>query len=906
MHNLKNLNVSIPRNKLVVVTGLSGSGKSTLIFDVLYSEGQRRYLESLPTYVRQFLKKFKKPNVDSITGISPSIAISNKNSSKNPKSTVGTVTEIYDYFRLLFHRLGEIYSPISNDKVKKHNTKSVVEYIKNIKKGTKLLIMVKIEGSPKEKKDKILIFKQKEFVRVKLGDDLIMIDDLESNHYNTKDDFYLIVDRLVVNKTPLFYSFLYETISKSFIEGKGRIYIENMDEGKIYLFSNKLEADGVNFLEPNEYLFNFNNSYGACPNCNGYGFCMDVDESLVIPNKNLSIYEDTVSVWRGDKMNKWKKWFIDLSDKYDFPIHKPYDQLSKLNIDFLWNGNDDFPGINGLFDFIKKKSYKIQYRVMLSRYRGKTICKHCNGSRLKKEASYIKVSGKSIIDLTLMPIKELKVFFDSIKLSESNKKVCKTILEEINKRISCMVDLGLDYLTINRSCSSLSSGEFQRALLTKYIGNNLSDSLYLLDEPSVGLHPKDTSNLIKVLKKLRALTNTVIVIEHEGEVIKMADYIIDIGPYAGRDGGEVVFSGLLSDFKKTNTLTSKYLRGDIKGYIINKKDKKYLFDKEFIKVLGAKDNNLKNIDVKFPINSMTVVTGVSGAGKSTLVNNIIYRVLYRAKYGFGSSPGLHTDILFDDKCIDAIEFINDSSIGRSSRSNCLTYTKIYDQVRELFSSNKVSKIRGYNSSHFSFNSQGGRCDKCKGMGKIIVDMQFMVDLEVDCDECNGNRFNKDILDIKVYGKNILDVLNMTVDEAMDFFSNHPKINKVIKILKDLGLSYICLGQSLSSFSSGELQRIKLTSFLINDTNDKIIFIFDEPSKGLHFHDVKKLLDIFNILIEKGHTLLVIEHNLEFIKSADWIIELGKYGGDNGGELVFEGTLEEIKKIDTFTSKFIKN
>lgn len=902
LHNLKDVNVAIPRNKLVVITGLSGSGKSSLAFDTLYAEGQRRYVESLSSYARQFLGKLNKPKVEYIKGIAPAIAIEQKVNSTNPRSTVGTSTEIYDYLKLLFARIGKTYSPISGNKVKKNTVSDVIDYIKTYDEGSKLLLLSPIYIDKNRTLKKVLqILEQQGYSRIKINNEVVRISDFTPGD---QDDFKLVVDRIVVKNDEDFYNRLADAIETAFFEGKGECIIEDLSTQKEHIFNNKFELDGLSFLEPNTHLFSFNNPYGACPTCEGYGNVIGIDNDLVIPNTSLSIYDDAIVPWRTESFLEYKEALIDNAYKFDFPIHKPYFQLTDKQKQLLWDGNKYFHGLNTFFKHIEEKTYKIQYRVMLSRYRGKTKCKDCNGKRLRKETSYIKINNTSITDLIDLPIDEVLSFFQNLKLSDHDYNIAKRLLKEINNRLQFLSDVGLNYLSLNRASNTLSGGESQRINLATSLGSSLVGSMYILDEPSIGLHSKDTERLIKVLKGLRDLGNTVIVVEHDEDIMKAADYIIDIGPEAGTFGGEVVAYGSYNDILKTDTLTANYLKGTLKIDVPEKRRKA----SNFINIIGAREHNLKNIDIQFPLNTLTMITGVSGSGKSTLVKNILYPALQKSLFNYGEKPGQFTTIDGNFSSIKSVEFIDQNPIGRSSRSNPATYIKVYDDIRALFTQQKLSKLRNYKAKHFSFNVDGGRCDTCKGEGEVTIGMQFMADVHLPCEVCKGKRFKKEILEVQFENKSISDVLEMTIDEATAFFNLHKqkKIVTKLKPLQDVGLGYVQLGQASSTLSGGEAQRIKLASFLVKgDTKDKVLFIFDEPTTGLHFHDIKKLLASFNALIEKGHTIIVIEHNIDLIKCADYIIDLGKDGGKNGGNLLFQGIPEDLIKVkESYTGKYL--
>ena len=905
LHNLKNIDVVIPRNKLVVITGLSGSGKSTLAFDTLYAEGQRRYVESLSSYARQFLGKLHKPKVDYIKGIAPAIAIEQKVNSTNPRSTVGTSTEIYDYIKLLFARIGKTHSPISGELVKKHTVTDVTSFVKSFKEDTKLLLLCPIAiNEDRDLKTVLKVLSQQGYARIKYEDQIYRIDELPTNQKNYSD-LKLVVDRVIVKDDEDFYNRLSDAIQTAFFEGNGVCVIQNITDNTTTEFNNKFELDGILFYEPNTHFFSFNNPYGACPTCEGYGNVIGVDEDLVIPNTGISIYDDAIYPFRTDSYRHYKEELITHAYKFDIPIHKPWFELTQEQKNLVWEGNKDFYGINHFFTALEEKSYKIQNRVMLSRYRGKTTCIECNGKRLRKEANYVKVGNKTISDLVTLPLDELSDFFKQLKLNKYEQKIGKRLLTEIKNRLEFLQNVGLNYLTLNRTSNTLSGGESQRINLATSLGSSLVGSMYILDEPSIGLHPKDTERLINVLQDLRDLGNTVIVVEHDEDIMKAADYIIDIGPEAGTFGGHIVAEGSYDDILKSDSLTAKYLTEEFE--IETPKTRRN--SKNFIQIVGARENNLQNIDAKFPLNSLTVITGVSGSGKSTLVKKILYPAMQKKMIGYGEKIGQHTEVTGSYDQIKHIEFIDQNPIGRSSRSNPVTYIKAYDDIRALLSSQKISKIRNYKPKHFSFNVDGGRCEVCKGEGVVTIEMQFMADVHLQCDNCNGKRFKKEVLEVNFEGKNIDDILNSTIDDAVAFFIKHQqtKIANKLKPLQDVGLGYVQLGQSSSTLSGGEAQRIKLASFLVKgNTKDKALFIFDEPTTGLHFHDIKKLLASFNALIDKGHSIIVIEHNIELIKCADYIIDLGLDGGKKGGQLIFEGTPEElIKNKKSYTAPYLK-
>ena len=906
LHNLKNIDVAIPRNKLVVLTGLSGSGKSTLAFDTLYAEGQRRYVESLSSYARQFLGRLNKPQVDYIKGIAPAVAIEQKVNSTNPRSTVGTTTEIYDYLKLLYARIGVTYSPVSNRIVKKDFTSDVIDYVKSQKIEEKLLLLapIKLEEG-RSLKDKLKALKNQGYSRVKVDGDVGRIDDFFELEIETRD-VHLIVDRIIVKQEEDFYNRLADAVEMAFYEGKGHCAIENIKNSKYSVFSNNFELDGYKFLEPNIHLFSFNNPYGACPKCEGYGDVIGIDKALVVPNTTLSIYENAIFPWRGESMSYYRDLLVNNSHKFDFPIHKPYFELNDAQKELIWSGNKYFEGLNAFFKELESKSYKVQNRVMLSRYRGKTKCNACEGKRLRKEANYVKIDGRSITELVALPICELKLFFENLEINENESKIAKRLLTEIKNRIGYLSNVGLDYLTLNRKSNTLSGGESQRINLATSLGSSLVGSMYILDEPSIGLHSKDSERLISVLKDLRDLGNTVIVVEHDEAIMEAADYIIDIGPEAGNFGGQVVAKGDYKSLLKQKTLTAEYLNGN--RYIKIPKQRRSSVNS--IKIKGARANNLKNINVEFPLNMLTVVTGVSGSGKSTLVKDILYPALQKKLMGYGPKPAEFSEISGNYSALKFIEFVDQNPIGRSSRSNPVTYIKAYDDIRALFSKQKLSVLRNYQPKHFSFNVDGGRCPTCKGEGVVTIEMQFMADVKLKCESCQGKRFKDSILEIKFNGKNIDDMLKMTIDQALTFFETHQcqKIKKKLQPLQDVGLGYVTLGQSSSTLSGGEAQRIKLASFLGKGNQSELgLFIFDEPSTGLHFHDIKKLLKSLNALIDQGHSIIVIEHNLELIKSADYIIDLGPEGGHNGGGLMAFGTPEKVaKSTNSVSAKYLES
>ncbi len=895
LHNLKNIDVVIPRNKLVVITGLSGSGKSSLAFDTLYAEGQRRYVESLSSYARQFLGKLDKPKVDYIKGIAPAIAIEQKVNSTNPRSTVGTTTEIYDYLKLLFARIGKTLSPISGKEVRKNTVTDVVNHVKSFKDGSKLLLLAPVKIKPERETLKSLqLFSKQGYARIKYKGEVIRIDKAPED---IEREFDLVIDRIIIKEDEDFYNRLANAVDTAFFEGQGECVIEELESGAKTVFSNKFELDGMTFLEPNVHLFSFNNPYGACPKCEGYGDVIGIDEDLVVPNTALSVFENAVFPWRGESMGRYRDELVNTAYKFDFPIHKPWFELSGEQKQLVWDGNDHFIGLHKFFSQLEEKSYKIQNRVMLSRYRGKTRCNVCKGKRLRPETDYVKVDGKSISDLVELPIERLIAFFERLSLSTHDTKIASRLLAEINTRLGFLFKVGLSYLMLNRKSNSLSGGESQRINLATSLGSSLVGSMYILDEPSIGLHPKDTENLIDVLLSLRDLGNTVIVVEHDEDIMKAADEVIDIGPEAGTHGGEVVAFGPLSEILKSQSLTASYLNGSEEIAV----PKERRTSNNFIEIKGARENNLKNINVTFPLNMLTVVTGVSGSGKSTLVKKLLYPVILKEVGGYGEKAGHFTAVSGKYQTIKHVEFVDQNPIGRSSRSNPVTYIKAYDEIRSLYASQKLSKIRNYQAKHFSFNVDGGRCEKCKGEGEITVEMQFMADVHLECDTCAGKRFKKEVLEVKFNEATIDDILHMTIDDAISFFdkTEQRKLVTKLKPLQDVGLGYVTLGQSSSTLSGGEAQRIKLASFLIKgNSKDKALFIFDEPTTGLHFHDIKKLLKSFTALIDRGHSIIVIEHNIELIKCADHIIDLGPEGGEKGGQLLAFGTPEEIIKSKT--------
>ena len=909
IHNLKNIDVVIPRNKFIVITGLSGSGKSSLAFDTLYAEGQRRYVESLSSYARQFLGRIDKPKVEYIKGITPAVAIEQKVNTVNARSTVGTSTEIYDYMKLLFSRIGKTISPISGNEVKKHTVTDVVDAIKSFDLNSKWLLLTPLyEVKNRTIEDQLKLALEQGYARILYKNETKRLDEfLENLPKNLSEkDVEIIVDRIVIKDDEDFYIRLADAVQTAFHEGKGQIYLEEIGTGTRYSYNNKFELDGLTFLDPNPHLFTFNNPYGACPVCNGFGTIIGIDKDLVVPNTSLSVYENAIFPWRGESMSWFRDQLVNKAHHFDFPVHKPFYELTEEQQELIWTGNKHFTGLNDFFQELEQKSYKIQNRVMLSRYRGKTFCTACNGKRLRKEASYVFINEKNIQSLIDLPINEIHEFFKNLELNEYEAIVAKRLLIEINNRLEFLQNVGLDYLTLNRASATLSGGESQRINLATSLGSSLVGSMYILDEPSIGLHSRDSEKLIEVLENLKQLGNTVIVVEHDEDVMKAADEIIDIGPEAGSLGGNLVAQGTFDDILKSGTLTAKYLNGDLEIKVPERR-RSY---KNFIEIKGARENNLKNIDVVFPLECFTVITGVSGSGKSTLVKKILYPYLLKKITGVGDKPGQHNQVTGSYSFLKHIEYVDQNPIGKSSRSNPISYIKAYDDIRDIFAKQPIAKMRNYQPKHFSFNVEGGRCEVCKGEGEITVEMQFMADVHLECDNCKGKRFKKEILEVQFEGKNIHDILNMTVDDALDFFKKHKqdKISDKIQPLHDVGLGYVTLGQSSSTLSGGEAQRIKLATFLGKGAaKEKALFIFDEPTTGLHFHDVQKLLISFQALIEKGHSIIVIEHNLDLIKCADYIIDIGPDGGKNGGELVAFGTPEEIvKNKKSITGLYLKD
>lgn len=904
VNNLKNIDVRIPRNKLVVITGLSGSGKSSLAFDTLYAEGQRRYVESLSSYARQFLGRMSKPECDFIKGIPPAIAIEQKVTSRNPRSTVGTSTEIYEYLRLLFARVGKTYSPVSGQMVKKDSVEDIVNCMLSYPKGTRYTVLTPILPRDGRSVTEQLDMDMKQgFTRLEVDGEMVRIEDYT---YNENDKVYLLVDRMSCDDSKDAISRLTDSAETAMYEGDGtcmlRFYLS--DDTRLHVFSTKFEADGIKFEEPNDQMFSFNSPLGACPTCEGFGKIIGIDEHLVVPNRTLSVYDGAVLCWRGEKMGEWLNEFLREAPAHDFPIFAPYYELTQEQKDYLWHGPREKVCIDSFFKMLEENQYKIQYRVMLARYRGKTTCPTCHGSRLKKEASYVRVGGKNISELVEMPITQLQEFFRTLTLDAHDTLVAQRLLSEIKNRLTFLSDVGLGYLTLNRLSNSLSGGESQRINLATSLGSSLVGSLYILDEPSIGLHSRDTTRLIKVLRQLQQLGNTVVVVEHDEEIIRAADYIIDIGPKAGRLGGQVVYEGDMKDLHKgSDSYTVKYLLGE-ETIDLPASHRPW---NNFIEIKGARENNLKGIDVRFPLNVMTVVTGVSGSGKSTLVRDIFYKALKREYSESSERPGEFISLEGDIRQVNDIEFVDQNPIGKSSRSNPVTYVKAYDEIRKLFADQPLAKQMGYSAGYFSFNTEGGRCEECKGEGTVTVEMQFMADLVLECESCHGKRFKNDTLEVKFEGKNIYDILEMTVNQAIEFFTEHnqKKIVKKLRPLQDVGLGYIKLGQSSSTLSGGENQRVKLAYFLSIEKAQPTIFVFDEPTTGLHFHDIKKLLEAFDALISRGHTLVIIEHNMDVIKCADHVIDLGPEGGDMGGNLVATGTPEEVAKCAvSYTGQYL--
>jgi excinuclease ABC subunit A len=915
VNNLKNISLAIPRNKLIVVTGVSGSGKSSLAFDTLFAEGQRMYVESLSAYARQFLGRMEKPEVEYIRGISPAIAVEQKVNTRNPRSTVGTSTEIYDYLKLFFARVGKIYSPISGKEVRKNSISDVVDFIENYEVGAKYMILAPLILENRTLEDELKILLQKGFTRIKEGNTVLFIEEVLKTipKSKKKQEYFILIDRNVVKENDeKNLSRIADSTQTAFFEGRGtcllEIFPKDNKRSKKHYFSNLLEADGMSFEEPSVNFFSFNNPHGACKKCEGFGSILGVDMDLVVPDKSLSIYEGAIAPWRSEKMSKqWLQNLVEKGIEFDFPIHRAYEDLSESEKELLWTGNEYFGGLTAFFEDIQAQAHKIQYRVMYSRYRGRQVCPDCRGTRIRKDANYVKIGDTSISDLLLLPIKDLIVFFDKIKLDAYQKELAKRLLSEIKNRLKYLNQVGLGYLTLNRKTLTLSGGEFQRIKLATSLGSALVGSMYILDEPSIGLHPRDTQNLVEVLKVLRDLGNTVIVVEHEEELMRAADQIIDIGLDAGKFGGDLTFQGTLDKLIKSNkSYTAQYLSGKLEITIPKTRRK----SSEFIQICGARENNLKNVDASFPLGVLTAVTGVSGSGKSTLVRKLLYPALSKALGEYNDQSGKMREIKGSIKKLTQIEMIDQNPIGKSSRSNPVTYIKAYDLIRTLFASQGLAEQRKFKAGAFSFNVEGGRCEACQGEGTVKIEMQFMADIYLTCENCKGKRFKDEVLDIKYKDKNIADILELSVDEAIDFFAGEVKIHSKILALQEVGLGYIKLGQSSNTLSGGEAQRVKLAYFLSKGKNKRekshILFIFDEPTTGLHFHDISKLLKSINALVDRGHTAIIIEHNVEVIKCADWVIDLGKEGGDLGGNICFEGTPEAMIKLkDNHTAKYLK-
>lgn len=914
VNNLKNIEVNIPRNKLVVVTGLSGSGKSSLAFDTLYAEGQRRYVESLSSYARQFLGRMKKPECDFIKGLPPAIAIEQKVSSRNPRSTVGTSTEIYEYLRLLFARVGKTYSPVTGQLVKKHDTEDIVACMRSYSTGTRFTVLAPLmirDGRTIE--EQLTICLQQGFARVEVKGEVMRIEEVLEKVTSADSEFIIhnselkiVIDRLSVDDSKETVSRLIDSCETAFYEGGGTCMLRFYPAGILHTFSKRFEADGIVFEEPSEQLFSFNSPVGACPECGGFGRIIGIDEQLVVPNTAMSVYDGCVVCWRGEKMSAWRDEFIRYAAKDNFPIFAPYYELTQAQKDYLWHGPRTKPCIDSFFKMLEENQYKIQYRVMLARYRGKTTCPTCHGTRLKKEATYVKIGGRNICELVDMPVTELQRFFAQLTLDEHEAAIAKRLLIEINSRLQFLLDVGLGYLTLNRLSNTLSGGESQRINLVTSLGSPLVGSLYILDEPSIGLHSRDTDKLIRVLRQLQQAGNTVVVVEHDEDIIRAADYIIDVGPQAGRLGGQIVYEGDMHDLQPgSDSYTVRYLLGE-EQIPVPQSRRPW---NNFVEIRGARHHNLKGIDVKFPLNVMTVVTGVSGSGKSSLVRDILYQALAREFSEGTERPGEHLELKGDIRMLRAVEFVDQNPIGKSTRSNPVTYLKAYDEIRKLFAEQPLAKQMGYTAGFFSFNSEGGRCEECKGEGTITVEMQFMADLVLECEACHGKRFKADTLLVTYHEKNIHDILEMTVNQAVEFFTEHgtKKVVRRLKPLQDVGLGYVKLGQSSSTLSGGENQRVKLAYYLSLEKSEPTMFIFDEPTTGLHFHDIKKLLESFNALIQRGHTIVIIEHNMEVIKCADHIIDIGPEGGDRGGQLVACGTPEEVAQCEaSYTGRFLKD
>jgi excinuclease ABC subunit A len=923
-NNLRNVDLTIPKNKLVVVTGVSGSGKSSITMDTLFAEGQRRYVESLSSYARQFLMRMKKPDVDYIKGICPAIAIEQKTTTGNNRSTVGSMTEVFEFLRLLYARIGQTISPVSGALVKKHQVSDVIDFIlsKNDGDRVQLFIPMPTKYADRTLETELNLLLQKGYTRVWNKGNLFQIDEILRGgvvEFGISDarlkepvtafrdaDLRILIDRFVIKKEDEENTKrMSDSVQTAFYESEGEAIVEILG-GETRGFNNRFELDDIIFIEPTPQLFNYNNSFGACPSCEGYGKTMGIDADKVIPDTAKSVFEGAVACWKGEKSSEWLDAFLSAAHKFDFPVHRPYKDLTKAEIRIVWNGNQYFNGINKFFSLLEEQTYKIQNRVMLARYRGRTTCPTCEGKRLRQEALYVKIAGLDIADLIEMPIDELQVFFQKIELNENDRQIGRRLLLEVNNRLGFMMNVGLGYLTLSRVSSTLSGGETQRINLTRTLGSNLTSSMYILDEPSVGLHPRDTARLVTVLKNLRDLGNTVVVVEHEEEIIKNADFLVDMGPEAGINGGHVVFAGNYEDIytDASESLTTKYMNGTMQIETPSVRRRAV----HWLELKGARQHNLKNVSVKIPLNTLTVVSGVSGSGKTTLVKQILFPALQRElDPSVAVAPGQFDALIGDIKKLTAVEMISQSPIGKSSRSNPVTYVKAYDDIRDLFSKQQLAKIRGYKPGQFSFNTDGGRCDTCKGEGEIVVEMQFLADVHLECEECRGRRFKGETLDVLYKGKNIYEVLQMSIDESLEFFKDEKNILQKIRPLSNVGLGYVQLGQSSSTLSGGEAQRVKLASFLTKENNkDHVFFIFDEPTTGLHFHDIRKLLTALNALVEKGHTVLVVEHNMEVIKSADWVIDLGAEGGKLGGHLVYQGTPEGLAKVEeSFTGQFLK-
>ena len=907
VNNLKSLSVAIPRNQFVVVTGLSGSGKSSLAFDTLFAEGQRMYVESLSSYARQFLGRMEKPDVEYIKGVAPAIAIQQKVSTKNPRSTVGTTTEIYDYLKLLFARVGKTFSPISGKEVKHHTVTDIVDFVLSFEEGAKVMISCPLQvGRGRKIEQELELLLQKGYTRILIDGEVYFVEDLLGEKKVPKGNYEILIDRATVRKDDEDNQFrIADSVQTALFEGHGDCKI-TVPDVETRSFSDRFELDGMSFELPSVNFFSFNNPYGACKRCEGFGNVLGIDRDLVIPDKELSVYEGAIAPWRGESSKQWLEPLLKKGIEFDFPIHRSYNELTEKEQELLWTGNKYFEGLNAFFEDLESKTYKIQYRVMLSRFRGRTTCPDCRGTRLRKDASYVKIDGKSITDIVLMPIEDALAFFRNLQLAEHEAKVANRLLKEITSRLEFMDQVGLGYLTLNRLTSTLSGGEYQRIKLATSLGSALVGSMYILDEPSIGLHPRDTDRLVGVLKELKNLGNTVIVVEHEEKVMKAADQIIDIGPDAGVKGGELLFQGKIEDLITSGTTyTAKYLRGEEKIFT-KTGNRKW---KDSITVKGARENNLKNLSVQFPLNTLTVVTGVSGSGKSTLIKKVLYPALGKMLGTVIDEGGKYDKIEGDYKRVTQVEFVDQDPIGKSSRSNPVTYVKAYDAIRNLFSEQPLSKQRGYKPAFFSFNVDGGRCEACQGEGTITVEMQFMADIHLTCESCKGKRFKNEILEVKYKDKDISEVLDMTIDEALEFFKGKTQIINRLQPLQEVGLGYIGMGQSSNTLSGGEAQRVKLASFLGKGgtkTGDHILFIFDEPTTGLHFHDISKLLHSINALIDQGHSVIIIEHNTEVIKSADWVIDLGPEGGQKGGHLTFAGTPEDLaNEGENYTAKYVR-